>query len=162
MGILLLAEKGIRRCPPKDRPVWLVANIIIREGAHSEVEGYEGYARWNEASQDWQDLRGMSIRGDFEAELYPLDWLELAERAENAPDEETSIDANVFCYDDAWWREIGIAGFYAEVALRHRPTGEHLIERKAGPFPLRSLAISALAMMVSNLTTPTALDAQAA
>ncbi|MEQ1861443.1 MAG: hypothetical protein ABMA13_16090 [Chthoniobacteraceae bacterium] len=148
--VLLLPEKGIRRCPPRDRAIWLVANIITRDGCFTEVDGYEGYAQWSESAQDWLDIRGMSIRGHDHAELFPLDWIERHERAANAPANEMSIDGRTqYIEHEEWDRSLN--GHYVFVELRHRPTCVIVISRLIGPLPTLPLALAVLTRTLGEL-----------
>lgn len=61
---------------PKDRQIRIVANIVYRDGALTEVEPYEGLAQWSDRAQDWLNDFGMSIRMDYDAELIVLEWVE--------------------------------------------------------------------------------------
>lgn len=65
--------------PPTDRFIRIVANIIITDGAFTDVEAYRGLARWGVASGEWFDSCGMPIRGYYDADLNILEWEEVSE-----------------------------------------------------------------------------------
>lgn len=149
--LLLLPRKSIFQTPPKDRGVWIIANLITHSECFLDCEPFEGYARWDEASQDWLTARGLSIRGSFDTELHVLEWRELAERATGAPDHEMMIFGDIHHHDSELAWEIGRAGFWAYLRVSHSPTLVSVFEREAGPFPLRSLAVAALSQMFLEL-----------
>lgn len=131
------------RCePPRDRAIWLVANIATTDGAFHMVDPFEGAARWSEESRDWHDVSGMSIRGNFEAKLIPLHWSEIAERVAVADESEFTLDANIYFWDEQTVGR-GRAGFYALAELRHSLTGYNPARPKAQSGPWPSLQIAA-------------------
>lgn len=127
---------------PRDRAIWLRANIVITEEAVMSVEPFEDLARWNEDAQDWHDARGMSIRMYADAELVILQWMECDERAKNCPETETTISANVYFWDDEWRALCNVA---------HAPTGIRIFERSEGPFSTRAQAVEVLTALLADI-----------
>lgn len=164
--------------PPRDRGIWVVANIIDRpQGTDSEplstepgayddefdpftmsgsshsVETYQGYAQWDEKAQDWLNRQGMSIRQFYGSEFRILSWMECAGRASNCPDEETHTTADIPYYGaDVLSAER--AGFYADVQVYHRESWTKLSDRKEGPFATRAEAAAALARLLQEPIRP--------
>ena len=136
---------------PRDRAIWLRANIVITEEAVTSVEPFEALARWNEDAQDWHDARGMSIRMDADAEMVILQWIECAERAKNCPEKETMISAHVYLWAEQWRVEAGTAGWFALCDVRHIPTCICIFERIEGPFATRSKATEVLTALISGI-----------
>jgi hypothetical protein len=135
---------------PRDRAIWIVANVLTRGDCFTDVDRYEGYAQWSEQSQDWQNWRGMSIRVDYDAELNILEWCELKERAARATEEETSI--STFCqhYVSDW--DPSATGWICGADIQHRPTLQTLARLEAGPFATRAQALGELAVLLTKIT----------
>lgn len=143
------AEGKTRIEPPKNRPIWITANVMLFDGICTSAEPYIGYAQWDEKSGDWLDRRGMSIRMNYEAELFVLDWIELEERARNCPIEETDLHASIY-----HWSIEGLSpGFYVSLDLKHSPTGITLRQhRNIEPFASQA---EAAAIAIKFLADPT-------
>lgn len=135
---------------PKDRGIWVKANVISEDEYSTWVDQYEGYAQWDEASKDWKDRRGMSIKMHVEAEFHVLIWMEVEARAEHCPDAETDTMGSIYYWDDEWRRENGTSGFYALLGIRHTPTWVDLKSESQGPFATRSEACEALVKMLGG------------
>lgn len=138
---------------PRDRAIWITANIICRDEISSWVEPYEGYAEWSESSQDWLDSSRMSIRQDYHAELRILRWEERAARAARHTEDETSVGGSVYFWDDEWRRETGTAGYFAVAHVNHSPTLVQLAYESAGPFGTRAQALGELIMLLTKITS---------
>lgn len=136
--------------PPRDRGIWVVANMIDRDEFGSRAEGYEGYARFDDKSGDWLNLRGLPIRQYLDSEFRILSWIECAERAKDCPDTETETTANIYCWDDEVRREQGRAGFFAVYSVHHSATLVRLVGwRNEGSFATRAEAVAVLTRMMS-------------
>ena len=135
--------------PPRDRAIWLVTNIIIPDELGTSVESYEGYAKWDEKSQDWLDDRKMSIRQVYEAHYRILSWMEREDRARNCPESETSTDVAISFRNDERAREDGIVGYYVDFSIKHRPTWVTMASEHVGPFATRAEALAGLARLLA-------------
>lgn len=146
---LLLAENGIRRTPPKDRPVWLVANIVTYDEGFVDAQLFEGWAEWDKGANEWVTFDHLVIRGFFDARLHILDWQELAGRAAGAPESEIAISAAVYFWGDEWRQEQGIAGYFACFDMVHQPTHTRLANTSDGPFATQAEARNRLACLLT-------------
>lgn len=138
---------------PHDRAIWLRADVVSHEECFTSVEPFEGRAQWSESARDWLDGRGMSIRQDFDSELVVLSWIELAERAKDAPTHETDVTAHVYYWDDEWRLATGRVGYFALCHVRHSPTGIELEEACEGPFETQIAALEVLTALLARLTS---------
>jgi hypothetical protein len=134
---------------PRDRAVWIRANILYEDEFSTTADPYEGYARWDSTNNDWVDRSGATIRREVRDCMTVLDWCELEERANNCPAEETSIAANVYHLDDEGRRETGTAGFFVLFRMWHPETGVDFVDVINGPFTLHVQACEALSRLIS-------------
>jgi hypothetical protein len=141
---------------PRDRAIWIHANLIYRSDSFTEVEPFEGRAQWNEAAQDWLDSRKMSIRGDVETSLRILQWSELKTEAQSALREgrtqEFDLRANIYFWDDEYRREMGTAGHFVFVEISHAPTYITVIDLSAHALASFSEAVKVLRLLTDEAT----------
>lgn len=131
---------------PQDRAVWVQANVVEQRGVFDDVTPYEGFARWKRERGGWVDLTGEPL-----GECVVHRWMELADRARGCPAAETSLDASIRYWGGETFREAGKEGYYTLLVVYHCPTGVRLVDKTAGPYPIRAQAIAAMLEMVEEV-----------